>query len=216
MKKLFTVLFAISTLISIAQTIEDAHAKQRSISAFHAIEVSSGIEVVIAKGQTNGLSVSANTEDVEQRVVTTVEDGILKIGLVNDWKFWKMIKTWRVKVFVTYTSLDELKVSSGASIKGRFEGRSLICKLNSGGTISLTGNTENMLLEANSGGMFKGYDFTTHFLEADVHTGGGAQLTVSKEIVAKAKSGGYLTYKGDAIIKTIDVNSGGAVRKLSK
>lgn len=216
MKQLIAYLLLLIAVPAVAQTFEDANAQKRPVLPFHAIEASSGIEVVIDHGQEIGLAVSANSAEVDKRVVTQVVDGVLKIGVENDWKFWKMTKTWRIKVYVSYTTLNELKASSGASIKGSYEGKSLICKQNSGGIISITGSADKLELEANSGGMFRGYDFTTNFLQANVNSGGGAQVTVKKEITAKANSGGFVTYKGDAIIRSIDVNSGGAVRKSTK
>lgn len=216
MKKLIAYFLLLITVPVAAQTFEDANAKKRIVSSFDAIEVSSGIEVVIAHGQEIGLAVSTNSEEVDKRVITQVVDGVLKIGVENDWKFWKMTKTWRIKVYVSYIKINELKASSGASIKGQFEGSALICKQNSGGVIAITGSTNKLELEANSGGIFKGYDFTTDYLQANVNSGGGAQVTVKKEIIAKANSGGFVTYKGEAIIRNIDVNSGGSVRKSTK
>lgn len=216
MKQLIAYFLLLISIPAAAQTFVDAQAKKRNVSPFHAIEASSGIEVVIAQGQEIGLAVSASSDEVDQRVITQVVDGVLKIGVENDWKFWKMTKTWRIKVYVSYTSLTDLKASSGASIKGQFEGNSLTCKQNSGGTIAISGHAEKLEIEANSGGIFKGYDFTANFLQANVNSGGGAQVTVKKEITAKANSGGFVTYKGDAIIRSIDVNSGGSVRKSTK
>jgi len=95
MKKLIAYFLLLITAPVAAQTFEDANAKRRIVSSFDAIEVSSGIEVVIAHGQEIGLAVSTNSEEVDKRVITQVVDGVLKIGVENDWKFWKMTKTWR-------------------------------------------------------------------------------------------------------------------------
>ena len=40
-------------------------------------------------------------------------------------------------------------------------------------------------------------------------------VTVAKEISAKANSGGFIRFKGDATIRDINVNSGGTIKRQS-
>ena len=61
--------------------------------------------------------------------------------------------------------------------------------------------------------IFKGYEFTTDYCDAKVSSGGDVRISVGKELTAKANSGGGIHYKGTAVIKDINISSGGVVKK---
>jgi Putative auto-transporter adhesin, head GIN domain len=215
MKKIFTLLLlAVTTHTFAQQPIFDENAIKRNVGSFHGIEASTGIEVIITQGNTEALAVSSSSKEFEKMLITEVENGILKIYVDTDWKLWNMPKNWKIKAYVSYKQIDQLKASSGASIKGDINVSSLSAKQSSGGFISLKGSVDKLEVDASSGGMFKGYELSTNFLEADVSSGGGVQVTVAKEVSAEASSGGFVNYKGEAIIRNIDVSSGGTVKKI--
>jgi hypothetical protein len=217
MKRIFTLLLlaAFSNAFS-QEPIYDANVKKRSVSSFHGIEASTGVEVIVSQGTVEALGVSSNSPDFDRLVITEVENGILKIYIEANWKLWDMPKNWKVKVYVSFKQIDQLKASSGASIKGEINVGNLSARQSSGGYMSLRGSVEKLEVDASSGGMFKGYDLVASFLEVDVSSGGGVQVTVSKEVNAEASSGGYVNYKGEAIIRNIDISSGGTVKKVKE
>jgi hypothetical protein len=215
MKKIAIVmLLAAYSFANAQQTIYDANAVKRTIGSFHAIEAATGVEVIISQGSSEALAVSSSSDEFDKMVITKVENGVLKIYVETDWKLWNMPKNWKVKAYVSYKEIDHLKASSGAAIKGDINARTLSAKQSSGGVISLKGAIDKLVVDASSGGMFKGYDLTANFLEADASSGGGVQVTVAKEVKAEASSGGFVSYKGEAIITNIDISSGGSVKKV--
>lgn len=188
--------------------------EKREIGSFHAIETSSGIEVLITKSEKEELAVSVGNKDYLDEVKTVVVGGVLKISRSTDWKFWARWKNWKVKVYVSYQHLDALKANSGGSVRGTdINLPALNVRMNSGGIINLAGNVAALDIEANSGAQFKGYELTVDKCNADVSSGGGIQVSVSKEISARASSGGYIRFKGDGLIRDINVNSGGSVKR---
>lgn len=201
--------------VSAQKVVYDDHAQKRSVGAFHAIETSSGIEVVISKGDKEELAVSVGNQEYMDLVKTVVENGVLKISRTSeDWKFWNKWKNWHVKVYVSYVTLNALKASSGGSVNGSdINLQVLSARLSSGGSITLSGKVERLDVDGNSGAQFRGYTLVTDFCKAEAGSGAGVQITVNKEISAKANSGGFVRFKGEGLIRDINVNSGGSVKR---
>lgn len=217
MKKTGILFVAVMMTISAAlaqKVVYDDNAQKRNVSSFHAIETSSGIAVIISKSDKEELAVSVDDKEYLDEVRTVVENGILKVYRSNDWKFWNKWKNWKVKVYVSYKNLDAVKASSGGSIEGtglNFE--KLSAHLNSGAVINLTGTVSSLDVDGSSGAMFHGYSLSAANCTAEASSGAGVQVNVAKEISARANSGGFVRFKGEALIRDINVNSGGSVKR---
>jgi hypothetical protein len=212
---LAVVLVAFTSAVS-QKVVYGDNVQKREISSFHAIETSSGIEVIMTKGDKEELAVSVSKTEYMNEVRTVVENGVLKISRSNDWKWWRQWKDWKIKVYVSYVNVDAIKANSGGSVNATdvsFE--KLAVRMNSGGIITLSGKVEMLDVDGSSGAQFKGYSLNANNCKADVSSGAGVQITVSKEISAKANSGGFVRFKGDGLIRDINVNSGGSVRRQS-
>ena len=217
MKKIllpFMLLLAMITSLAGQKVVYADHAEKREIGSFHAIETSAGIEVLITRGPKEELAVWASDKDLIGKLHTDVVNGVLKITRDNEWKFWKYKNNWKIKVYVSYTTLDGIEANSGASIKGEDVQLSrLTVKLSSGALVELSGNTESLKVRGASGSQFNGYDFKSIQCEAAISSGAEAKLNVAKEIAASASSGGSISYKGDASLRDIHVSSGGEVKR---
>lgn len=217
MKKImYSLVLAVSllTAANAQKVVYDDHVQKRTVRSFHAIETSAGIEVVVSKGDKEELAVSVGDNDYLNEISTEVENGVLRISRKGDWKFWNRWKNWKVKVYVSYTNLDAVKASSGGSVNATdLNLEKLSAKLNSGGSISLTGTVSSLEVDGSSGAQFRGYALNTTNCKAEASSGAGVYVTVAKEIVAKANSGGFIRFKGDALIRDINVNSGGSVKR---
>ena len=177
MKKIVISLIAtIVTLstVSAQKVVYDDNVQKRSISSFHAIETSSGIEVIISKADKEELAVSVGNTDYIDEVSTVVENGILKISRKGDWKFWNKWKNWKVKVYVSYKNLDAVKANSGGSIEGSdVKLEKLSARLNSGGLINLSGTVSSLDVDGSSGAMFRGYSLNAVSCTAEASSGAG-------------------------------------------
>ncbi len=217
MKRIGTLLLLVFFSLTAAhaqKVIYDDNVQKRTVNSFHAIETSSGIEVIISKGDKEELAVSAGNKDYLDEVRTVVQNGVLKISRTDDWKLWRQWKNWHIKVYVSYTKLEELKASSGGSINGSdISLEKLSARLNSGGSITLSGTVGSLDVDGNSGAQFHGYALKVNNCLAEASSGAGIQVTVDKEISAKANSGGYIRYKGEGLIRDINVNSGGSFKR---
>ncbi|MDB5211964.1 MAG: hypothetical protein JWQ30_2791 [Sediminibacterium sp.] len=220
MKKIVIVIAALLTgwlSVQAQKVVYDDNVQKRTISSFHAIETSSGIEVIMSKGDKEELAVSVGNTEYLDQVRTVVENGVLKLSRASDnWKFWNKFKNWKVKVYVSYVNVDAIRATSGGSVTASdVSFTRLIARMNSGGMITLTGKIESLDVDGSSGAQFRGYSLTTTNCKADVSSGAGVQVTVTKEISAKANSGGFVRFKGDGLIRDINVNSGGSVKRQS-
>lgn len=217
MKRTAILLLAVVLSVTAAfaqKVIYGDHVQKRSVGSFSGIETSAGIEVIISKGDKEELAVSANRPEYLDEVRTVVQGGRLKIYRSDDWKFWREWKNWKIKVYVSYTNLDEVKASSGGSISGTdIVLSSLTAKLSSGATMSLSGRIDALDVDGSSGAQFRGYSLSTTKCRAEVSSGAGIQVTVDKELSARASSGGYVRFKGEGLIRDINANSGGSVKR---
>jgi hypothetical protein len=237
MKKLLFSLVTIISLQCFAQdvVINDANAEKRNLNAsFSAIQVSDGIELLLTQGNEESVAVSASDEKYMERFKTEVVDGTLKIYYDNKTMIWNSNEKRKLRAYVSFKNLQRLKASSGAGVKmksvlavenlemnfssgAQFNGEVNITKLeasqNSGSEITITGKANDLKTDLSSGAIFKGYDLTVNYCEAKASSGAEVRITVTKELAAKANSGGSIKYKGDGVVKDINVNSGGSVKR---
>jgi hypothetical protein len=239
MKKSFLFLLLMAGLVatSFAQkTVNDANAEKRTVPGFHGIEVATGIKLTVTKGTTEEVAVSASETEFRDKIVTEVVDGILKIhyetktGAIN-----RKNESKNLKAYVSYKSLDELTVTTGAQVKidGVLESTTLDLKANTGalvdgevkiGTltvsqntgskITLSGKVDKLEAEGSTGSKFMGEDLNTNTCSAEMGTGAGIYISVDKELNVKANTGGYIKYKGNAGIREVKTNTGGTVSKI--
>lgn len=239
MKKLllsFLILAVTGTAVFSQKTINDPNAEKRAVSGFHGIDVGTGIELVLTEGSSEEVAVSAATTEFRDKIITRVENGILKIhyesklGSANTKREKK-----ELKAYVSYKTLDQLEANTGATVEiegtlrsssfkmnantgatihGKISTTSLKVDQNTGSMITLSGDAESLAVEGSTGSMFKGVDLTTNICNANVSTGAWVSVTTHKELYVKASTGGTVKYKGDASIKEIKKGTGGSVTKI--
>lgn len=238
MKKfLLTLLLAASFYNVLAQKIiNDPNAEKRNVTGFHGIEVATGIKLIITEGSTEEVIVSASKAEYRDKIVTSVENGILKIhyekklDAVN-----RKDESKNLKAYVSYISLDQLNVNTGAELEingiltstnldlkantgGEVKGEIKINKFkvnqNTGSKITLSGTSENLEVEGGTGSKFFGEGLETTNCTASAGTGARININVQKELNAQANTGGNIKYKGSAGIRNIKTNTGGSVSKI--
>jgi len=238
MKKIFLSFLLLASAYSLLaqKTISDPNAEKRNVGSFHGINVSTGIKLMLSEGATEDVVVSADKTEYRDKIITKVENGILKIyyenrlGAINTRKEKK-----ELKAYVSYKTLDELDANTGAivNIEGTLKSPSLKMAVNTGGEVKGTINVDDLDVDQNTGGMvmfsgdagklkvdgdtgamFKGTDLKTNNCSVTASTGAGVYITVQKELNVKANTGGFVRYKGDAGIRDIKTNTGGSVTKM--
>lgn len=209
-------------------------AAKRDVSAFHALDVNSGIQVVLIASDKEEVYVSASTNEYLDKLSTYVEGGVLKIKY--DLQIGKHKKEERdLKAWVYYKQLDMVNGSTGALIKwqGSLKAVTMKMKANTGAIITgavditdldvdqdtgsivtLTGNSVRISVKGDTGSIFKGADLVTQNCSATASTGAGVYITVNKELNVKANTGGFIKYKGEGGIREVKTNTGGSVSRI--
>lgn len=238
MKKLFLSFITFLSLVAFAQdnkVITDANATVRTLNGpFTAISVSSGIDLYLTQGNEESLAISASEEKYMTRFKTEVVNGTLKIYYDNNGVTWTSHENRKLKAYVSFKTLEklhgsagsevtvkgsitagnlEMKFSSGSAFNGQVTAKELTVEQNSGSGMHISGKAEKMTIDVSSGADFKGYDLTVDYCDAKASSGGAVHITINKELSAKANSGGGIRYKGTALIRDININSGGLVKK---
>jgi hypothetical protein len=236
MKKLLILpLLALLTLaVSGQKTIHDPNAEVRSAKNFHAISVSSGIDLYLSQGE-EAVAVSARNSDDAKKISVTVEDGVLKIGY--DWKEKLVFTSAKgLKAYVSYKTLDRLSASGGSDVvvdgtikaanftmsisggsdfKGKLEAQTVRIDQSGGSDIDISGSADVLKVHASGGSDFDGYDFTTNKCTAEASGGSDIHITVNQELKAEASGGSDVLYRGAA---TVDSNKSGgsSVKKTGR
>lgn len=238
MKKLILflpVLLSVTFLFAQSTVVHDSHAEARTVTSFHAIEISSGINLTIKQGNDEAVAVSALTPEIRSRIKTKVENGTLKIYFDNDGlRGWKNNR--ELKAYVSFKNIDGLEinsgsfttidgelnatnlnvnVSSGAGFEGIVKATKLDVDQSSGSRANLKGKVTDLKVSASSGAGFSGYELTSDNCKADASSGGNIEVNVTKELDAQASSGGGIDYKGSVSVTNISKSSGGRVAKHS-
>ena len=239
MKKLLA--FALVTGLTIAgfaqKTINDANAEKRTVSSFHAIEVSNGIDLYLSQGS-EAVAVSASETKFRDRIHVDVKDGVLKIWYENSSNFNISIKEIKknLKAYVSYSSLDRLKansgsdvnvdgtiqsnkleihLSSGSDFKGKVNTTDLEIEQSSGSDMNISGKTNSLKINASSGSDFEGFDLVSETCEVKASSGSDISITVNKQLDATSNSGADIRYKGNAEVKR-NKSIGSDIKKVSK
>lgn len=227
--------FLMAVTLFAQKEINDANAQTRDVKGFHAVRVSTGIQLIITQSTSEAVVVSAASLEDRDRIKTVVENGVLKI--YYDYNFWKLLKekgNRKLRAYVSIINIDDLHASSGARaeiegsiktdkmgldassggvIKGRIEANSINADQSSGAVINISGSAKSLSIDGSSGSVFQGYDLSVDNCSADVSSGANASVTINKELSAEASSGGYIAYKGSAVVRNIRTSSGGHVSK---
>lgn len=222
-----------TTVLMAQKTFNDPNAELRDVKGFKGVNVATGIQLYITQDANEAVAISAETAEARARVLTVVQDGVLRISFANNpfkFKFKYLKKT--VKAYVSIATVEKLGVSSGAymqvegtiksdklmleahsggTFKGNIEASALQVEHESGSVVKISGTAGKIDVDGSSGSDLSGYELVTEKANVKVSSGASVKLTINKEVTAKASSGGELVYKGGASRNDVHTSSGGSV-----
>lgn len=225
---LFPALLSLAALASAAAQ----STQTRPVPTFHAIQVSTGIELDLTAGRSQRVEVSAATDAYRDHIETTVKDGVLVLRYKNDDDRNNRDRTnKRLRVAVTADELTalsvssgssvrtagdfdapefQLDISSGATVKAGLDTRTLTVRQSSGSTANLSGRATSLNVQSSSGASFDAADLQTDRCTAEASSGSSVRVAVKDDLVAQASSGGSISYKGSPQLSK-RTSSGGSV-----
>ncbi len=241
MKKLIILLLACCTMGIQAwsqKTIKDANVQKRNLKGFHGIRVSHGIDLYITQSAEEAVAVSAEKDEYRDKIITEVEDGVLKIYYEKENSGWSWSGSWgnkKLKAYVSVKTLDKLsasggsdvfcedqikaanltiQLSGGSDLKGDFACTMLSVTASGGSDADIKGKTTTLKISASGGSDVNAYDLSSETCE--VHSSGGSDvnINVSKSIDAHASGGSDIHYKGSPATTRISKNGSSDIRKV--
>lgn len=226
---------ALLWLLALVPALAQTDAQVRTVAAFRAIKVGSGISLDLTAGATQRVEVSANKPDFRDHILTTVENGVLTIRYDNpDDRSGQQRSRQHVELRVAVTADQltaltagsgssvqakgnftdakefQLDVSSGASVQADIATATLAVHQSSGSTVGLSGRAASLNVEAGSGATFNGKNLQTDHCRAQASSGSSVHVAVKDDLVAQASSGASVSYSGSPQV-TKQVSSGGSV-----
>lgn len=236
MKKLLFGLFITAAIGANAQkTINDPNAEARTVSSFHALNISNAFDVVLTQGDEEGLAVSSNLKDDISKIKTTVENGVLRIWFDDNNKWWP--KNRKLKAYISVKSVDQIKASGASDIniegglkvpalKLDMSGASdlegvltiageLLVRLSGASDITISGAADKMSIDASGASDVKAYDFTTNTCSVDASGASSIRITADKEMSVKLSGASSVSYKGNATIRDIKTSGASSISRKS-
>ena len=205
--------------------------EERKVEGFNSISVSAGINLFIEQGDSETLKIEAE-DNVVPLLITEVRNGRLEIHYKEFIRLGFKL-TRPVNVYVTVKQLDELKASSGSSVKteeiktnsfkinlssgafGQFivQAAEINVNASSGTSILISGKTDKQIISLSSGGSYDAEDLASKSAEVDVSSGSSVKINVSDNLNVNISSGGIVQYKGTPKVSS-NISSGGILKNI--
>jgi len=211
--------------------------KNIKLDNFSSLNVSGGIKVELIHGSTHGAEVDIIKGDFDDLKIKVEGDELDISWKSKGWGWGGNNGNRKANIKLTYTELDGIDVSAGASVFGEesisgenmeidaSSGASVKVAINvkdtevdvsSGATSSISGKTNHLEVDVSSGASFKGSELEAQDVEVSVSSGASAKVWANKSLEAEASSGGSVKYKGDPSELDLDPGkySGGSIKKM--
>ena len=208
--------------------------KDRTVSGFTGLSVSSGIDVYLTQGNSEKLTLEAKGVD-EDRVMSEVRNGTLKLYIERKgFSGWNFGRNTYVKAYLTFKQLTNVQASGGADVfgQGTLSFNDLNLEASGGSDVKLTLKAARLNVEASGGadailqGSARtlnasgsgGADLDARKLTADIcnaNSSGGSNVYVnaSKELSMKASGGSDIYYYGPAKVLASSKSGGSDISR---
>ncbi len=206
--------------------------EERKVEGFSGISVSAGINLFISQGSSESLKIEAE-DNIIPLLITEVKNGKLEIHYKQLWPINLGLKK-PVNVYATLKELNNLDVSSGATVKSEeintdsikinlssgasgelsIQASSTDVNLSSGTNMKISGKTDVQKIDLSSGSSYDALDFVSKTAVIDASSGSSAKINVSDSLDVNISSGGLVQYKGTPKISS-DISSGATLKNIN-
>ena len=185
--------------------------KDRNISGFTAIQVSSGVDVHIKQGNSDKVIVKTD-DNLQDRIKTELSGGTLKITAKGSIR-----KAKAFDVYITAKDLTEISASSGSDVEGdgtlafdklrlnmssgsdvelSIDAKELHCELSSGSDADLDGKVGKLVVKASGGSDLKAKGLQVQDCKLRVSGGSDAFVNVNGDLDMEASGASDIHYSG--------------------
>lgn len=192
--------------------------KDRAVSGFQGLSVSSGIDVYLIQGNSEKLTFDVKGID-EDEVKSEVRNGVLKLYIDRRGTNWNWGRNTYVKAYLTFRRLNDLQASGGADVigQGTLSFNDLNVEAGGGSDVTLALRADELNASASGGADLKldgsartlnangsgGADLDARKLTVEIcnaNSSGGSEVYVNatRELSMKASGGSDIYYYGPA------------------
>jgi len=192
----------------------------RHLSGFNAVHLAGPFDVYITQGSSESVKVEA-PEDVMDKIITDVNDGVLKIYTRHEYFNWG--NWWgnhkKIVVYVTAKDLNDisisgsgdvffkegiasnnlkLRISGSGDMVGKVDVKTLESSISGSGDMKLSGSAENSAVRVVGSGDFTARNLVTVNSQVRVSGSGDAEINASEKVDASVVGSGDVRYTGAA------------------
>lgn len=229
---LLTALISTAAFSQESKVVNDKNAQLRPVGSFHAIHIGSGIDLYLNQGGKETVAVSAEDVKVRDKIVTEVENGVLKIHIKQDGWHWGW-SNQHLKAYVSCANINELEASGGSDVyvqgslkldkldlntsggsdfKGRVEVKDLSVDCSGGSDVYISGTAGKLDVNSSGGSDYHGFELASDYCKVNANGGSDASITVNKELNATASGGSDIYYKGSCVLKNVSSSGGSDIK----
>lgn len=201
--------------------------KNRNITQpFDAVSAGGDIEVIVEQGNSNSVTVSADS-NLHEHIITEVENGELNVSCDVSIR-----GEASKKVIITVATLNTLESSAGVNLKSKnalkqesialiansgsfmdvaVEASKTTCETSSGGNMKVSGRAAALEAEASSGSTMDGRALSATTAKAAASSGATIFVNPAEKLAADASSGGHIFYVSTPNKLEKNASSGGEI-----
>lgn len=228
MKTLYTTLLILATFLTGTLQAQDI----RKLDAFSAVDISGAWEVKLIKGSTHEAKVEGDEEEAK-RLVMEVKGNTLEIK--RDDTGWRKWGTGKVTIFLTYTSLDELRINGASTVSTdeTLNAKSLLLKISGASTVSLkvevsrlnadisgastvkmSGTADEHWIEVSGASNYSASDVKARTVDVEASGASSAKVHAEESLEARSYGASSVRYSGNPGKVDADSSGAGSVKKM--
>ncbi|HSB94649.1 MAG TPA: head GIN domain-containing protein [Flavitalea sp.] len=204
--------------------------QERSVGSFRGIRSSGSFDVVIANGPAQSVRIEAE-DNLQEYIEAVVEGDVLSIRTREG---FRLSPKKDLKIFVTSSSLNEVKVSGSGDItsegtisvsnpmkfeingsgdiKVNVDAPEVEAEISGSGDMHLEGNVKSFRSEINGNGDIKAMNLKSEETKVQINGSGDAEVFGSVRLEVVVRGSGDVVYRGNGQVIS-DIKGSGSVTK---
>ena len=235
--KNFLKLSLIVILLSACQLVcaqDDLIREERKVSGFHAVKATGIASVYLQKGDQEKVMVEVNDKVINERLKINVVANELHIRLEKGDKWQNAKKDLKLKVYVTYKTLNKLEGSGATGFYADDEIKADALKLELSGAntsklninagklevetsgaanATLSGEADKLMIKSSGASNVKAYDLKAESVSVESSGVSNVFVTAQESLEVKADGLSNINYKGNAKVITREISKMSHVKK---
>ncbi|GAB3644269.1 head GIN domain-containing protein [Spirosoma arcticum] len=192
--------------------------KDRAVSSFQGLNVSSGIDVYLTQGSSEKLTFDVKGID-EDAVKSEVRNGVLRLYIDRKGANLNWGRNTSVKAYVTFRQLNDLRAGGGSDVLGQgtlsfgdlnveagggsevtltLKADKLNASASGGADLKLDGSARTLNADSSGGSDLDARKLTVDVCNANSSGGSEAYVNATRELSMKASGGSDIYYYGSA------------------